>query len=88
MLRQKLYEIKQFPYFYEMALTFNYRNENGDGLIMRSATDYSAEMRAVWESYLGSMQYETSRSGEVFIFVIPRTEGGDVRGYPDFRALF
>ncbi len=74
---------------YLPALDINYWDENGDGLIERPNTDYSNEMRAVWESYLASMQYDPVQPGEAYLFVIPGiTEGGDVRGYMPIKSRY
>ncbi len=74
---------------YLAALDINYWDENGDGLIERPNTDYSNEMRAVWESFLASMQYDPVQQGQAYLFVIPGiTEGGDVRGYMPIKSRY
>ncbi|ALO13843.1 hypothetical protein L21SP5_00163 [Salinivirga cyanobacteriivorans] len=74
---------------YLPALDINYWDENGDGLIERPNTDYSNEMRAVWESFLASMQYDPVQQGQAYLFVIPGiTEGGDVRGYMPIKSRY
>src|SRR6056297_1496573 len=74
---------------YLPPLDINYWDENGDGLIERPNTDYSNEMRAVWESFLASMQYDPVQQGQAYLFVIPGiTEGGDVRGYMPIKSRY
>src|SRR6056297_1043825 len=74
---------------YLPALDLNYWDENGDGLIERPTTDYSNEMRAVWESFLASMQYDPVQPGQAYLFVIPGiTDGGDVHGYMPIKSRY
>jgi hypothetical protein len=46
-------------------------------------------MRAVWQSFLASMQYDPVETGEAYIFVILGiTDGGDVHGYMPIKSRY
>ena len=73
----------------QTTLDVNYWDENNDGLIERPTTDYSNEMRAVWESFKGSLLYDPVQQGEAYLFVIPGiTDGGEVHDYMPIKPRY
>jgi hypothetical protein len=74
------WDVTQLP-----AVTATYWDQINDGKLQFPATDYSPEMRGVWQAFLAS---NNPMPGTAYLFIVSAFDSSQYKGYMPIRSIY